>query len=165
MDIETKTWLKTLGYILVYTITYIILICLLKLNFNLGSFSLGLSAYAIYLGFYAKGEKGRKDEEEKPRPLSPGISANDARLLMGGRDNEVLEGIYRQIETEARAGKESLVTSLDPGECNIGYVGESLENRGYIVEIDRSIPGPLFYFIISWTKNDKNRNTKAENWI
>jgi hypothetical protein len=149
MDIETKTWLKTLGYILVYTIAYIILICLLKLNFNLGSFSLGLSAYAIYLGFCAKGEK---DEEEKPRPLSLGISADDARLLMGGRNNEVLEGIYRQIETEAMAGKESLLTSIDPGECNIGYIGESLEKRGYVVEIDRSIPGPLFYFIISWTK-------------
>ena len=158
MNTETKMWLKTLGYILIYTIAYIILICLLRFDFNPGSFSIGLSTFAIYLGFCAKNEKEEKvNEEERPSPLSPAISADDARLLMGvgGRDNEVLRRIYYEIQINARAGKESLTTSLDPGECNIGYIGESLEKRGYTVEIDRSIPGPLFYFIISWTKQPR----------
>ena len=151
---ETKSWIKTLGYILIYTIIYIILVRLLKLEFSPSGYSIGLSAYAIYLGFCAiwKTEEKDKSEEERSSPPPLGISASDARLLMGGRNNEVLEEIYNKIQIEARAGKESITTSIDPFDCNIGYIGESLENHGFVVEVDGSIPGPLFYLIISWTK-------------
>ena len=78
------------------------------------------------------------------------ITADEARFLMGGRENEALVHLEGLIRKAAMAGEGFIVKSFDPNEYNIGYIGQSLENRGFVVEVDRSKPGPLFYLIISW---------------
>ena len=112
MSKEIKSWIKTLGYIFCYTAAYILLISLLKFEFNPSSYSIGLSAFAIYLGFLPKQKREEEiDEKERQSSESFEVTAKDARLLMGGQDSAILKEIYSQIREQALAGKNKKLKS------------------------------------------------------
>lgn len=90
------------------------------------------------------------------------ITADEARILMGGPSNEELLEVEEEIKNAAKSGVGFIIKRFDPGRCDLGYIGQTLENLGYVVEIDQTKHGPYFHLIISWTKYDKNRNTEIK---